>query len=204
METKNILLLGSSSASRKMLLQQAQIPFIEIPHTADEDAVDKSLPFTTLLLEIARYKMKHVHLEPGYEGQVVFVLTADSMGKDVYGVVHGKPADRQDALKKLQALSGKSVTATAFCLQKKRYLNGAWHVEKVVERCIEATCFISIPDHWIERYLQNTQALHAAGAIAIELYGAQFLEWVDGSYTAVLGLPMAELREALDEVGFWG
>ncbi len=66
METKNILLLGSSSASRKMLLQQAKIPFIEIPHTADEDAVDKSLPFTTLLLEIARYKMKHVHLEPGY------------------------------------------------------------------------------------------------------------------------------------------
>ena len=79
MKNKNILLLGSSSQSRQMLLKEALIPFIEIPHGADEEAIDPTLPFEKLLQEIAHHKMNHVIIPAGKEGDICFVLTADSI-----------------------------------------------------------------------------------------------------------------------------
>lgn len=199
----NTLLLGSTSKSRQMLLKEALISFEVIGHSADEDAVDKSLPFKKLLQEIARHKMNHVTLPQGKEGDVLFVLTADSMGHDRHGVVHGKPKGREDAIKKIRALSEDSTTATAFCLDRKRYCNGKWEIEKRIEQCVQSTYRFNIPDEWIDRYLEHSWALIASGAIAVELYGMQFLETVHGSYSAIVGLPMFELREALEEVGFF-
>lgn len=204
MKNKNILLLGSNSHSRKMLLNDARIEFIEVAHGADEEEVDKSLDFKSLLQEIARHKMNHVIVPAGKEGDVCFVLTADSMVQDSTGTVHGKPADRADAVQKIKTLSGKALTGTAFCLQKKRFINGVWHTQKVKEAVIVTECFLDIPDNWIDRYFENTRSLDGvAGGIAVELYGSQFLQSINGSYTAILGLPMFELRQALDELGFW-
>ena len=62
-----------------------------------------------------------------------------------------------------------------------------------------------IPDEWIEIYLKHSLlALSASNAIAVEGYGAQFLTAVNGSYSAIVGLPMFELRQALSDVGFFG
>lgn len=197
------LLLGSSSKSRQMLLKEALIPFTVIGHTADEDEVDKSLPFDALLQAIARYKMEHVTLPKGTEGQTIFILTADSMGIDSEGVVHGKPKDREDAIRKIKALEKESVTATAFCLERKSFKNGEWVLDKRIEKYVQARYKFTVPQHWIDRYLEHSWAMIASGAIAIELYGTQFLEWVDGSHSVIVGLPMYELREALEEIGFY-
>lgn len=199
----NTLLLGSTSQSRQMLLKEALIPFKTIGHTADEDSVDRALPFTELLQTIARLKMEHVAIPEGKEGDIVFVLTADSMGSDAQGNVHGKPKDKQDAIAKIKALQEESITATAFCLDKKVYKNGVWQREQRIEKYRETRYRFVIPDNWIERYLEHSWAMIASGAIAVELYGAQFLESVDGSYSAVVGLPMFELRQALEEVNFF-
>ncbi len=203
MKSKNILLLGSSSQSRQMLLKEALIPFKEIGHGADEEAIDKTFPFEKLLVEIARHKMNHVTVPAGKEGDICFVLTADSMGKDKYGIVHGKPKNREDALKKIKALSEKSISGTALCVHKKIFRNGVWQVEKVIEKYVETEFAFSVPDYWIDQYLEHSWAMIAAGAIAVELYGAQFLKWVNGSYSGIVGLPMFELRKSLEELGFW-
>ncbi|MCF7900385.1 Maf family protein [Candidatus Babeliales bacterium] len=199
----NKLLLGSSSKSRQMLLNEALIPFIMIGHTADEDKVDKSLPFKELLQAIARYKMDHVELPLGKEGDSIFVLTADSMGMDGNGVVHGKPKDKEDAIHKIKALEKESVTGTAFCLDKKIFKDGLWQKSERIEKYVEARYKFTVSDAWLERYLEHSWAMIASGAIAIELYGNQFLEYVDGSYSTIVGLPMYELREALEEIGFY-
>ena len=69
--------------------------------------------------------MHHVILPDGKEGDILFVLTVDTMGLDHNGVIHGKPKDRKDAVQKIKALSGKEATsATAFCLHKKIWKNG--------------------------------------------------------------------------------
>ncbi len=199
----NKLLLGSSSKSRQMLLNEALIPFTMVGHTADEDKVDKSLPFKELLSEIARYKMDHVELPLGKEGDFIFVLTADSMGMDGNGVVHGKPKDKEDAIYKIKALEKESVTGTAFCLDKKIFKDGLWQKSQRIEKYVEARYKFTVSDAWLEKYLEHSWAMIASGAIAIELYGNQFLEYVDGSYSTIVGLPMYELREALETIGFY-
>jgi septum formation protein len=199
-----ILYLASSSRSRQVLLEEARIPFECIGHDADEEAADRALPFLALLQQIARDKMDYALLKPGvYEGQEIFVLSADSMGYDAQGVVHGKPTDREDAIKKIKSLGDKAVTGTAYCLDKKRWDGTSWIVIERQERVVEARYRFVIPDHWIDRYLEHSWAMIASGAIAVEFYGAQFLEWIDGSYTTVMGLPMFELRQDLEKLGFF-
>ncbi len=211
---KKTLYLASSSRSRQVLLQEAHIPFTVTGHGADEDAPDRSLPFEKLLQEIARLKMEHALLPEGTEGQEIYVLCADSMGYDAQGTVHGKPKDREDAIAKIKALGEKSFTATAFCLDKKVFrggrltkpeakTGGAWECIERVERVVGARYRFVIPDEWLDQYLEHSWAMTASGAVAVEFYGAQFLEWIDGSYSAVMGLPMFELRQALEHLGFF-
>lgn len=197
------LLLGSNSDSRKILLKNALIPFEEIGHTADESSVCPTLPFPENVLAIAQLKMSHVVLPKAEEGDIIFVLTADTMGENAEGKVHGKPKDRNDAIVKIKALTDEYCTATAFCLHKKIFKNGAWKIEQKIEKIVTARYTFIIPNNWIDRYLEHSWGLKASGAIAIEHYGEQFLERIDGSYTAVMGLPMYELREALEEIGFY-
>jgi predicted house-cleaning NTP pyrophosphatase (Maf/HAM1 superfamily) len=76
---KPILYLASGSAGRKKLLQDAQIPFELAFHSADETACDLSQPIDVVVKSLALLKMKHVALPYGYEGQIIFVLTADTL-----------------------------------------------------------------------------------------------------------------------------
>ncbi len=199
-----ILYLASTSRSRQVLLQEAHILFECIGHGADEEAADRSMSFPDLLQQIARDKMDHALLQPGtHEGQEIFVLSADSMGYDAQGVIHGKPTDREDAIKKLKSLGEKAVTGTAYCLDKKRWDGNTWVMLERQERVIESRYRFVIPDQWIDRYLEHSWAMIASGAVAVEFYGAQFLEWIDGSYSAVMGLPMFELRQDLEKLGFF-
>lgn len=198
-----VLHLASASRSRQVLLQEALIPFVVIGHGADEEAVGHGLPFKELVSAIAREKMDYACLSDGFEGQEIFVLAADSLGYDGQGVVHGKPKDKEDAIKKIKSLGEKAVTATAFCLDKKVWQSGAWHTVGRVEQVVQSRYRFAVPDKWIENYLEHSWGMSASGAIAVEFYGAQFLEWIDGSYSTVMGLPMFELRQALEHLGFF-
>lgn len=197
------LLLGSSSVSRQILLKEAKIPFVLIGHTADEDAIPKTSVQETVL-NIARFKMEHVAMPQGKEGDVAFVLTADSMVAGPDGVIYGKPKDYADAVKIIRVMAtGVSFTYTGFCIEKRTMVNGAWKTERKIESVVGAGCRFAIPEHWIKTYIENSRALEAAGATTIELYGGQFLQSVEGSFTAVMGLPMFEVRQALEELGFF-
>ena len=198
----NTLYLASESSSRKLLLEKAKIPFTVISHNADED----SIPVTTVhetVSKIAQLKMKHVIIPDGKEGDVAYILTADSMVADSEGAIHGKPKDKDDVIRKIKTLRGDSVTATGFCLQKRTWKDNTWSIDKEICKTVAATCTFSIPDSWVDRYLDNSHAYNTAGAITIESYGLQFLEKIDGSFSTVTGLPLFEVREALEEVGFF-
>ena len=199
----NILLLGSSSQSRQALLKDARIAFVVIGHNADEDEV-KHTTIAETVLNIARLKMQHVTMPAdAQEGDVLFVLTADSMGCTSDGVIHGKPKDRQDAINKIKMYRDVSETVTGFCIEKRVFKDGQWSTVKKIEETGSARCKFNVPDAWIDRYIEHSLAMQASGAVAVEWYGMQFLEWIEGSYSAVMGLPMFEVRRALEEVGFF-
>ncbi len=200
----NILLVGSSSASRKLLLEESRIPFQVIGHTADEESVDHRMPLKELVATIARLKMEHTVIPSDYTADYAYVLTADSLGNDAQGNVHGKPKDRQDARHKIAAINNqRSQNVVAVCIDKKIRDGNKWKTVQRKELCIVSSYIFHIPEHWIDRYLDNSWAMIASGAIAVENYGGQFLKVIDGSYSGVMGLPMYEVREALDELGFF-
>ncbi len=200
---ENILFLGSKSLSRQQLLREADIPFQLVVQDADETRCDWGLPLQQLVENIALYKMEHVILPEGEEGASCFVLTADTLSQDSHGVINGKPVGRDDAVAKIKAARQGARVGTAFCLDKKIFTAGEWTVATRIERFVSAEYHFVIPDEWIDIYLEKSLGFSASGAIAVELFGAQFLHSINGSYTTIVGLPMFELCEVLSELGFF-
>jgi septum formation protein len=202
--TKNVLYFGSKSQSRRMLLEESQIPFVVVGQEADESQCDWGLPLPQLVLSIALHKMDHVILPAGkYEGEVCYVLTADTMSHDKAGKIHGKPVDRDDAISKIRASAAGSFLCTAFCVEKKVWKQDAWVTEERITDVVSAEFIFFVPENWIDIYLEKTPFLDVSGGMAIEKYGNQFLKTVQGSYSTIIGLPLFEVREALQKLGFF-
>ena len=206
MNNNRILFLGSKSLSRQELLKQAGINFTLVNQDADETQCDWNLPLEQVLRQIAQYKMDHVIVPNGdKENEICFVLTADTLSLEPDGTISGKPADREDAITKIKAAQkGWMRTATAFCLDRKIWKNGAWHLEERIQDCVASEYIFYVTDDWINRYLEyERRSAQASGAIAIERFGIFFFKEVRGSFSAIVGLPMYELREALEKIGFF-
>lgn len=198
------LYLASQSSSRQYLLREAKIPFTLLNQSADEHACDWSLRVEDVVSNIARHKMTHVIMPSGHEGQIAYVLTADTLTQDSTGKVHGKPGSYQEAVATLQALQPVCRVATAFCLQRKKFVAGSWVVDAERLVCVVSECEFDVSGAWIDRYFANSPiGWNAAGGMAVEAYGMQFLKSIQGSYSGVIGLPLFELRMALDELGFF-
>lgn len=199
----NTLYLASQSSSRRLLLSYMNIRFDLLSQSADESACDWGLPLTQVVTSIAVHKMDHVQLPSAQEGDEIFVLTADTLAQNNQGHILGKPIDKNDAIRMLRSIREGSRVATACCLERKIFKNAQWTCVQRLTFCVEARCLFNVPDQWLNAYLENASPLNAAGAMKIEEYGSQFLQQVDGSYTAIMGLPLFELREALMQIGFY-
>ena len=200
---KKPLLLASQSKARRMLLQEAQIPFTLLAQEANEKECDWSQNLNDVVLSIARHKMDNIIMPQGHEGQIEWVLTADTLCYSQDGVICGKPIDRQDAINMIQKARKGMQIATAFCLHKKQLKNGLWQTIKKKEQVVAGFCIFDVPDSYMQEYLQTTAIFAIAGAMCIEARGQLFLKEVSGSYSAILGLPMYELGKALEELGFF-
>ena len=200
----NKLLLASSSFSRQKLLRECGIPFELIQQDADESACDWGMAIEKVVASIARHKMDHAQIPHGKEvGQVAYVLTADTLTKDVHGTLCGKPQSREEAIAMIKTAREGSSVCTAFCLDKREWDGAEWQIVRRIERDDRADLLFSIPDEWIGTYFANSIGLKVSSAIAIEEFGQQFLRSVNGSYSTIVGLPMPELRESLHELGFF-
>lgn len=201
----HILLLASKSYSRKMLLEEARIPFRVIEQEADEAQCDWLLPLPELVQQIALSKMQHAILPDGVRDQErCFVLTADTLSQDMSdGAINGKPLDRADAINKIKKARMGTVLYTAFCLNRYAWRNNQWCVEQAHQEVVRAEYRFYIPDNIIDWYIDNSVAMSASNAIAVEGLGAQFLQSVIGSHSAIIGLPLFEVRRALEICGFY-
>jgi septum formation protein len=200
----NVLLLGSSSVSRQKILSETHIPFKVVSQNFDESLCDYTLPFVQLVMAITQYKMDYIVLPEGKNnGDVCFILTADTMSQDSKGITHGKPIDRNDALQQIRLARNGTNVCTAFCLDRRVWRNYQWDIDQRIHRYVSAQCVFDVPDEWLDTYIDNSMALLASGAITIEEFGMQFLRSINGSYSAILGLPACELREALEKLNFF-
>ncbi len=200
----NILLLASKSKSRRSLLAQASIPYVLLDQEADETECDWAMPLQKLVESITVHKMAQIVMPKVKEGQEFFVLTADTLTQSSQLEILGKPASRAHAIEMINALrKGIARVGTAFCLDKKIFKYNEWQIVDRKLVFVESTCDFKVPELWIDRYLEHSYALQCSGSMAMDGYGAQFLHNLTGSYTTILGLPLCELRNSLEQLGFY-
>ena len=121
------------------------------------------------------------------------VLAADT-AVVLDGDILGKPKDRQDAQAMLGRLSGRThEVLTAVALRTAQGLNSKVSRNEVTFRRIAAA---EARDYW-----ETGEAGDKAGAYAIQGYAAVFIADLRGSYSGVMGLPLYETAELLDQAG---
>ena len=142
-----------------------------------------------MALRLARAKA-----EAGTAGTHDLVLAADTVVV-VDGRSLGKPADEQDCLATLSALSGRG----------HRVLTGvALRGPDGTRTALSSTdvYFREISRDEARAYWQSGEPRDKAGAYAIQGLGAVFVERIEGSYSGVVGLPVFETVALLREAGF--
>jgi septum formation protein len=147
--------------------------------------------------------MKHVVLPDGKEqGEVCFALTADTLGLTKDGQKMGKPTSRQEAIQMLRNSRGGNICATGFCIRKLQWDGKVWNVLREVIDVVQTSYIMDVPEEFLDHYLDTIPYKQVSGAIGIEL-APQYCKQVNGSYTAVVGLPVYEVRETLHQLGFY-
>lgn len=209
MNTEYKIYIASKSPSRQQLLKEAGIPFVIIDQDADENQIPRNQGLQVVVEAIARLKMQHALLPLGKEGEVAFVLTADTMGVDNTGAILGKPKSLEDAIATIRSYRHGAITGTAVCIERRRFINGQWQIEVHDMAFASAVYVFDMPDEWIEDYVRNSMQYHGinclevSGGVAVEGFGAQFIKTMNGSHSAVIGLPMYEVRLMLQKLGFY-
>ena len=107
-------------------------------------------------------------------------------------VIMGKPNDAGDAVRMLRALSGqKHEVITGICLKRGQRV--------VCDFASTAVWFAPLGKDEIESYVESGEPMDKAGAYGIQGLASRFIERIDGSYSNVVGLPVALVYRRLKE-----
>lgn len=183
------LILGSASPRRKELLAQLGIsPDAILPPEIDEDPKKGELP-RPYCARVAREKAFAVQ-----GGGDDIILTADTtvaLGRRILG----KPRDAGQAAEFLTALGGRRhqvITAIAV-----RRGDRIWTRESV-----SAVKMKRLSDAELNAYLAGGDWQGKAGAYGIQGAAGAFIPWISGSFTGIVGLPLAETSALLQAAGY--
>jgi septum formation protein len=128
------------------------------------------------------------------------VLVADTIVVSPGGQVLGKPADEDDAQAMIERLAdGTHEVSTRFLLSEVAPGAPVLHAQTVSTR----VTFRALCGGEARAYAQGGEGRDKAGAYALQGGAAAFIERIDGSHTAVIGLPMCEVVVALRALGWW-
>ena len=184
--------LGSASPRRAELLQQIGVRF-EIRVADIDESVQTGEAPDRYVVRMAEEKARRVHgLNEGTALAGLPVLAADTTVV-LGGQIMGKPADHQHAVDMLSSLSGRThEVLTAVSL-----LHGGRQSTRLNTSRVT---FSPLPAADIERYWQTGEPADKAGAYAVQGKAAVFIESLEGSYSGVMGLPLFEVGQLLDEL----
>lgn len=204
---KDILYLGSQSAPRRGLLEQAHISHKVLEHASDEKLEQGGLSFDEYVIAIAEHKMEHLCLPEvlTHDSGYLFVVTADTLIRTANSNrMMGKPKDKHDAIGMLTACSVEPVeVATGCCLEKKVARDGLWVTELKTTWVTSSLVDFFLPEDQLENYFAHVPTfMNACGGAIIEGYGQLFVKSIQGSYSSIKGLPLFQLREKLAAMHF--
>ena len=201
-----MLILASSSQSRKKLLESSQIDFIQISSSFDESTIKKN-DISNLALELSFQKanclslnMSEIKLPSDFNISSFEILGCDSIF-EFRGQAFGKPIDKKEAFIRWKRMSGEfgflhtghTLLICSFDLTSKKNI-----VLKIIKKTISSRVYFSkLEDEEIKSYVDTLEPLKCAGGFALEGIGGKYIEKIDGCFSNVMGLSLPWLRENL-------
>jgi septum formation protein len=181
-----MLILASASPRRAELLAAAGIVFEVAPQEVDEAVRVGETPDAYVM----RVAWEKVHSACRKSGSIV--LGADT-AVVIDGEVLGKPRDDRDAADMLKRLSGRThdvLTGVA--------VGGDQLVSDLARTAVR---FLPLTEAEIAWYVASGEPRDKAGAYAIQGLASRFVDHIEGSYSNVVGLPIALVYRLLRRLG---
>ena len=194
------VLLASASPRRQDLLQAAGIRFEAVASNIPE-VIQAGEGAEEFVCRMAVAKAEQVAADRG--GEARLIVAADTVvvvnqtlvnKKVVNQTVLGKPDSASSAASMLRLLSGRThVVLTGLCVLEAR--GGRRWVEAVRTQ----VRFGPLTEEEIRQYVATGEPLDKAGAYAIQGLASKFVEWIEGCYFNVVGLPVPTLYRMLKQ-----
>ena len=191
--TKNFkFILGSSSSRRLELLKQINFYPNEIfKPEINEDPPKKQLPIL-YVKRMAKEKMDVVKKKFPND----LILTADTIVYVGRRIID-KTNEKSKAIKYLELLSGSrhrgSTAFNLYCKDKIDSLRGVTSVVKMKR----------LTENEIRSYIESNEWKGKAGAYSIQGSAEKFIQFISGSYTNIVGLPLNQVYGSLNSIGYY-
>ena len=194
---QNKIILASKSKVRKEILDKNNIESIVVPSNVDEDTVKISLIKEGATPEIISKNLAELKANKISANKIdQLVLGADSV-IDLDGELISKPENREEAMKILKKLNGKSHSLiSSVCISK----NGSM-IWNYTDKALLIMKYFSDDD--LKEYLSkiSDENLYAYNVYQIEGEGRELFETINGDENTIMGLPIKEIKHYLKVYG---
>jgi septum formation protein len=187
-----MIYLASQSPRRAELLRQIGVDF-KVYATDIDERVNAGESPEAYVSRLAQSKARVAAAEIGTSHSDWVVLAADTTIA-IDGDIIGKPEDAAHCHCILHRLSGREhQVLTAVAVATRDRIECRLTHNRVT--------FRALAEHEVQRYCATSEPMDKAGAYAIQGKAAIFIERLEGSYSAVMGLPLCETAELLQDAG---
>ena len=198
----DFIYLASQSPRRRQLLDQLGVRHeLLLPDACeDAEALEAVLPaelpadyvqrVTRLKLQAARHRLRHRGLP---EAPILCADTTVALGRRILG----KPADADEARAMLAALSGRShrvLTAIALGTDNG---TGRSRLQDRTALSVSHVRFAALSAATLHDYIRSGEPFGKAGGYGVQSQLAGWIEHIEGSYSAIMGLPLFETAQLL-------
>ncbi len=202
-----MLILASASQSRKKLLENCQIKFIQISSNFDETSIKEKNIFN-LALELSFQKanslsenIQNTILPEEFNHGPLEILGCDSIF-EFKGEAYGKPADKEEAFTRWKKMSGEFGflhTGHTLIIGNFDLTSNMFNITETIKKTVSSRVYFSLLEDWeIKSYVNSLEPLHCAGGFALEGIGGKYIEKIEGCFSNVMGLSLPWLRKNLE------
>lgn len=186
------IILASNSPRRREILSQVGLNFEVIPSTVEENILMTNP--SEFVCELSKQKARDVVKKQDGPVMVIGADTIVAKGLRIFG----KPKSKEEAFDMIQQLQGA-------CHE---VYTGVTVVTKLSDDTITETTFYemakvkvaNITDQEIHDYIATNEPMDKAGAYAIQGRFACYIEWIEGDYYSIVGLPIAHLYKVIKDM----
>lgn len=192
------IILASGSPRRNAILKNLGIPYEQMPSMVESkvevNEADVNSPYEWVKL----YSSKKAHeINNNVSGDLI-IIGADTIVTQL-GSIMEKPLDEIDAYRMLKKLQGKKHTVYTGLTLIFKNEDGSFTEENYVDAT--DVYMREASDEEIKKYIATKEPFDKAGSYAIQGLGSFFVEYINGDYYTVVGLPISVLVRAFKDHG---